>query len=72
MYVVKQGGRGGGGMVVRKEKNEDWAGVQERMEEIKYIMDDGGKGKGPSRYGEEGERWSRRYRDNNSGKPNAK
>jgi len=59
-------------MVVGKEKNEDWAGVQERMGEIKEIMDDGGKGKGLSRYGEKEERWSRRCRDNNSGKPNAK
>jgi hypothetical protein len=57
---------------VRKEKNEDWAGVQERMGEIKEVMDDGGKGRVLSRYREKQERCSRRYRDNNSGKGNAK
>jgi hypothetical protein len=47
-------------MVVRKEKNEDWARVLERMGEIKEVMDDGRKGKGLSRYWEKRERWSRR------------
>jgi hypothetical protein len=47
-------------MVVGNEKNEDWAGVQERMGEIKEVMDDGGKERGLSRYEEKGERWSRR------------
>jgi len=42
------------------------------MEEIKEVMDDGGKGRGLSRYREKQERWSRRYRDNNCGKGNAK
>jgi hypothetical protein len=59
-------------MIVGKEKNEYWAGVQERMGEIKEVMDDGGKGRRLSRYGEKQERWSRRCWDNNSGKPNAK
>jgi hypothetical protein len=53
-------------MVVGKEKNEDWAEAKERMGGIKAVMDGGGREKGLSGYGEKGERWSRKCRDNNT------
>jgi wyosine [tRNA(Phe)-imidazoG37] synthetase (radical SAM superfamily) len=46
----------GGKTAVGKERNEDWAGVQERMGGIKEEMDDGGKGRGLNRYREKQER----------------